>query len=537
MFRLHLRPNHFDLATMASSSVPNLVQPSLTVATRRRRYLQVDPTIDLTILESEDTLGGTWAASGIYPELLTMQPYGHYETSDMSYEPSDDPPQPGNFIPSRRFGTTVLRCQRANDGAKWEVHIKRKDQEREEVLVCDKLIVATGQTSLPHTPNIPSDNFTPLTIHSRYLGAHYDYLQSEDVHTVCVYGGGNAEGDGGMGAFFTPEFIGNNAADAAFTPMTTLFQPNIFETASWGHRFFHSGRNWFGSWLIWRTLRKWNYEAHEQMMKLKPEVYDHNFFWNVRIPFVVPDQTIMNLIRAGKQIIVHRAGITKLSGKEVHLSDGTSVETDMLIHATGYNTHDPIFSEKDSFELGLSVRIDHLASLDNNAQYPTSQSVKADEEVTREFPRLRDPPVTPRAPTYTQYRLYRFMVPFPLLKSNDRSLAFVGFLTGVAMTILTEVSALWTVAWLSGQLEVKRKEEEMEWEMDLVNAYIKRRYIGTGRQDPVLNFEWFSFVKILLSDLNVPLLQKSTLKPWLPADYRGLVERWKVLRSCQEQSQ
>lgn len=286
-----------------------------------------------------------------------------------------------------------------------------------------------------------------------------------------------------------------------------------------------------------RTLGKWNYEAHEQMMKLKPEVYDHSLFWNVRNPFIVPDQTIMNLVREGKQIIVHRAGITKLSGKEVHLSDGTSVETDMLIHATGYNTHNPIFSEKDSFELGLPVRIDHLAALDNTAQYPTPQSMKADKEVAHEFPRLRDPPVPPRAPTYTQYRLYRFMVPFPLLKSNDRSLAFVGFLTGVAMTILTEVSALWTVAWLSGQLEVKRKEEEMEWEMDLVNAYIKRRYIGTGRQDPVLNFEWFSFVKILLSDLNVPLLQKSTLKPWLPADYRGLVERWKVLRSCQEQSQ
>jgi hypothetical protein len=200
----------------------------------------------------------------------------------------------------------------------------------------------------------------------------------------------------------------------------------------------------------------------------------------------------MNLIREGKQVIVHRAEITRLSGKEVHLSDGKSFQTDMLVHATGYDTHIPFFSETDCLELGLPVRIDHLASLDSTRQYPTTQSAKADEEVVRQFPRLGNPPVPPRSPTYTQFRLYRHMVPLPHLKSNDRSLAFVGFVTGVSMTTLTEVCALWAVAWLSGQLEVKRKEEEIEWEIDLVNAYIKRRYIGTGRQNPVLNFEWFA---------------------------------------------
>jgi dimethylaniline monooxygenase (N-oxide forming) len=253
-----------------------------------------------------------------------MQPYGHYEAFDMSYEPSDHPRQPANFIPSRRvheyldkyaqtwgvkeriqFGTTVMRCRRAPDGVKWEVHNKRSDREVEEVIVCDKLVVATGQTSLPHMPTIPSDNFTPLTIHSRYLGTHYNYLQSPEVNTVCVYGGGksaydavtaaakrgkhvhwvikSAQEGGGVGGCFTPEFIGEGAADAALTPATGVLQPNILATDSWGHRFFHSGRNRFGSWFIWwfwgfisrRTLGKWNYERHEQMMKLKPEVYDH----------------------------------------------------------------------------------------------------------------------------------------------------------------------------------------------------------------------------------------------------------------------
>jgi dimethylaniline monooxygenase (N-oxide forming) len=281
------------------------------------RYLQVDPSIDLTVLESENSLGGTWSASRVYPELNAQQPYGQYETSDMSFEPTDEPPQPGNYIPSKRlhqyfneyaekwnikdkirFGATVERCQRAPDGVKWEVHLQGQN-EGEHLLVCDKLIIATGLYSQPNIPEIPSENFTPLTFHSRYLGQHYAKLQSKDVNTVCVYGGGKSAYDavaaavhhgkqvhwivrGSAGAFFKPELFGRPTGDTAFTPALGLLNPDVINMDSWGNRVFHSGRNWLGSWFTWwfwgwlsrKTLEGWRYDENENMRKLKPEIYE-----------------------------------------------------------------------------------------------------------------------------------------------------------------------------------------------------------------------------------------------------------------------
>jgi hypothetical protein len=40
----------------------------------------------------------------------------------------------------------------------------------------------------------------------------------------------------------------------------------------------------------------------------------------------------------------------------------------------------------------------------------------------------------------------------------------------------------------------------------------------------------------MLAELNVPLPQKSVLEPWLPPDYRGMVERWKATNSSTSKS-
>jgi dimethylaniline monooxygenase (N-oxide forming) len=215
-----------------------------------------------------------------------------------------------------------------------------------------------------------------------------------------------------------------------------------------------------------------------------------SFFWCPQVPYSVPDETIVDIIREGKKIVIHRAGIDKLSGKEVHLSDGTILETDMLVLATGYETHVPIFSEKDCLDIGLPVRIDHLSSLDPNLQYPSEAYQRAGEFVLEKFPRLANPPFQPRKSTYTQYRLYRFVSPLPLAQKDDRSLAFVGYLTGVGTAVINDVTALWAVAWLTGGLKVKQTPEEMESEVELFNAYVHKRYASAGQHKPLFLLEW-----------------------------------------------
>jgi dimethylaniline monooxygenase (N-oxide forming) len=280
------------------------------------RYLQVDPTIELTVLEAESTLGGTWSSARVYPELLTQQPYGHYEAVDFPME-QRDPDAPAGFIPSKRvhsyleeyaktwnvsdkirYNATVERVQRAEDGIAWQIDIKGSDTP----LICDKLIVATGLTSRPNLPGIPASNFTPLVFHSRYLGEHHSALRSPDVSTITVYGGGKSAYDcanaamkagkkvnwvirtsgEGVGMMIDARQLTRRVTDLAWTPAMSTLQMDPLNQG-WIYRFFHSGRNALGYWLNWafwglasrKLVEQWDYDTNKNMAKLKPNFTDH----------------------------------------------------------------------------------------------------------------------------------------------------------------------------------------------------------------------------------------------------------------------
>jgi hypothetical protein len=216
------------------------------------------------------------------------------------------------------------------------------------------------------------------------------------------------------------------------------------------------------------------------------------------VPYSVPDEKIINLIREGKVITIHREEITKLSGNQIHLSNGTTLDTDMLVLATGWKTIYPIFSEEDSLALGLPVKIDRLPSLAPSMEYPSQAYQKATDRVLQLFPRLAKPPVQPREPTYTQNRLYRFIVPLPFVKLDDRSLVIVGRLAGVGTSVINDVSALWAVAWMTGKIKVTQSMEEIESEVDLYNAYVRRRYFDGGRHAILFIYEWISVSNLVL---------------------------------------
>ncbi|CCA71618.1 hypothetical protein PIIN_05554 [Serendipita indica DSM 11827] len=548
----------------------------LTVA---KTYLQVDPTISLTVLEAERSLGGTWSADRVYPELHTQAPYGAYESCDLSMtRPPNAKREPADFIPSNRvheylqefatkfniankirYNVSVKHVQRHEDGVRWTLTVLNERGEQE-TIVCDKLVISTGLTSLPTIPDIPSESFEPPTFHSRFLGARYEEMRSPEIKVVTVYGGGKSAYDAvhaatkagkqvqwvirtsgaGMGAMATPEFGGSSISDIIFTPAMDYNYPHPLRD-TWWDRFFHSGKNWFGYWLHWTisglmsrvVTGKMGYDENDAMRKLKPDVVDRVMYWHNGPLLAVPTMDILDKVRRGDGITIYRADITKLSGRHVHLADQTTLTTDMLIYATGYSIHQPIFSEQDAYELGLPVQISHIPSLTGNhdAQWPTQAMEEADKEVLAKFPRLSNPPVEPKKPTYTQYRLYRSILPFPLMKKRDRSLTFVGYLQGAAICIIGDVSALWAVAWMTGKLDIERDMDEMEKECDLLNAFIKRRYLNAGREIPIPPFEWMTILNYMLEELEVSLPEAGALTPRYPIFYRGIVEKWLAVHS------
>lgn len=278
----------------------------------------MNPSIQLTVLEAEDSLGGTWSSARIYPDLLTQQPYGQYEAADFPIE-QRDPDQPGGYIPSQRihsyleefatkfnvmdkirFNAPVKRVTRTSEGdGSWNVLL-----EDGESLVADKLIVATGLTSLPVLPEIPTTDFKPLTFHSRYLGEHYDAIHASEIQTVTVYGGGKSAYDAanvamragkkvqwilrtdgeGPTVMFNAQELQDGAANTAFVPAAGVIQPDPLDLG-WAYWFFHSGKNWLGYWLLWwfwkvmtKKMLAWcEYDTNDNMRKLKPDHIDRAY--------------------------------------------------------------------------------------------------------------------------------------------------------------------------------------------------------------------------------------------------------------------
>jgi len=118
----------------------------------------------------------------------------------------------------------------------------------------------------------------------------------------------------------------------------------------------------------------------------------------------------------------------------------------------------------------------------------TKRAQEMDRVVLERFPRLADHPSKPRPPTYTQRRLYRSILPLFLLEKQDCYLAFVGNLNGAGTCVIADLSALWCVAWITGKLG----KEDVEWEVDYLNAFMRKRWGDKGKEAPVSTFEWGS---------------------------------------------
>ena len=241
----------------------------------------------------------------------------------------------------------------------------------------------------------------------------------------------------------------------------------------------------------------------------------------------------LDAIRSGEVVKIYRKDITALSNSNVVLDDGTSLQTDLLIYATGYRIAPTIFSSSDAAHLGLPVPVSQVPPAE--VEKWNKLDAEADEEVCRLFPRLATPPTPltpptpPTAPTppppppppthqpqvlrgrdegeLTPHRLYRTILPLSLLEADDRSFAVVGAIAASATGIVAEAVALWAVAWLTGQLDVKGKRavQEVEREIALLNAFKARRYLQLGRRTPTVMYEWLS-VRMSVSLLPTTLI-------------------------------
>jgi dimethylaniline monooxygenase (N-oxide forming) len=73
--------------------------------------------------------------------------------------------------------------------------------------------------------------------------------------------------------------------------------------------------------------------------------------------------------------------------------------------------------------------------------------------------------------------MLRGIIPSKLASKDDRSIIFLGQLITVQHCTLGEVGSLWGIAYLEGMLPLGN-QEAMNWEIALMNQFMKHRYLG-----------------------------------------------------------
>ncbi|KPI42564.1 uncharacterized protein AB675_9765 [Cyphellophora attinorum] len=219
-----------------------------------------------------------------------------------------------------------------------------------------------------------------------------------------------------------------------------------------------------------------------------------------------------------------RGRVKELRGKEAVVVDKGGKEkiisADSVIWCTGWLPSGNFFDEEEARRVGAPLPNDEgssKASKSPDTIKTLGMQTRAQQQLLAQFPRLRHSPYntlsfndltisartanvspavaaatlpeeqqiatqqTKTVNTTTHYNLLRHNASPWCLAHNDHSIAFVGMTATTQTAIVAELSALWSVAWCEGLLEVDRLLAPMN--MDHINNHDRNANI-TSSSDP-----------------------------------------------------
>jgi cation diffusion facilitator CzcD-associated flavoprotein CzcO len=175
------------------------------------------------------------------------------------------------LIERMRLSTKVTSVARNGDGKAWDVRVQSvwDVKGEEEVVTCDKLIIAAGLNSKPNWPDVPRKDYNGMVIHTKDIGLHHQDLTSEKVKRVTVYGGCKSAVDviivclmAGKKVDWVIRAEGNGPGMMGVTRKggvhlgilagrwKNILTPSIFATSGFWYRFLHSGNSGLGNWIF-----------------------------------------------------------------------------------------------------------------------------------------------------------------------------------------------------------------------------------------------------------------------------------------------
>ncbi|KAL2063638.1 hypothetical protein VTL71DRAFT_5443 [Oculimacula yallundae] len=502
-----------------------------------KTYLQIDPSVDLRIIDGGKSIGGVWSAERIYPGLIFEFPYPlvNFTDFDMGKELGVEPwsdvtgEQVNEFLNRYaqkydihercQLNTQVLNIEKYGRG--WKIATRGTDSPNNslEDITCNKLIIATGITSKPKPAPWDLSNFKGTSFHAVEMGQRQHELLTDDIKHVTIVGGHKSaleavgacarvgkkvewvirkEGLGPTWTALARDAEGKSLAKLSSMRFMGFTSNSVYCSDRWLNRFLHSGKWWLGTWILnwfWRFMtatvkkdvftKKNRYHKSENGRKLEPAV--DSFFW------FVPGSTILHerdletfkILDEGTLINVTRENLISATGKTISLSNGDKLSTDAIVYCTGWDmTFPAFFSPSLAAELGIAVSPSTLST--KQATYWETLDASAEAHIDALNPMLKNPPISIKIPKpdKTPYRLYRAMVPPSLAASGDNSLVILGNYAGGRVQQAAQIHSLWAVAYLTSLLPKSTKailqnEEAMNRDIAHVEAFRRKRYLNT----------------------------------------------------------
>ncbi|KAI0202170.1 FAD/NAD(P)-binding domain-containing protein [Astrocystis sublimbata] len=462
----------------------------------------------------------------------------------------------------------------------WELEYKcdyEKGPAQTRRLRCDRLVVATGLTSAASMPTFQGTiDFQGPLFHAKDLRERSQDLK--DCREVVVVGGNKSAWDvcysvaidgarahmvirpsgGGPSWVWRPIcFLGLrfSLAGLSSTRLFSWFDPGPFGSSfPWIRRFLH--RTIVGTWItraFWTALDSLAAAAtgyNDPLLRmLRP--WASTFWIGNSLSIHNYETDWFDLVREGR-IVIHHADIVSLGEITANLSDGSNLRADAVICCTGWKPAPPIRFKPDGIveEIGLPREVakpqqDH----DQNDKRDQDTWDQAHAQIKIEYPQLKLPPrrslpadrgrgsslrfnpTTPHATNLREkpYHLHRFLVPASPRFLELRNLAFIGMLRSIHGVVVAQAQALWITAFFGNRLPRSLDFGRVYYETILYAEYERLRRPkesgGSGANFPDLVFDSIPYVDLLLEDLGLETMRKTTLwdnisQPHLPADYR-----------------
>ena len=299
---------------------------------------------EVQVLERADRVGAAWAArydslhlhtvrwlSGL-PGLAIPRRYGRWVARDDLVGYLATYARKGSIEPE--LGTTVTRIDRTDTGSGWLVRTEDGDR------AASRVVMATGYSHTPREPAWPGvDTFPGDLRHS----ADYREPSAYASRHVLVVGAGNSATEIAL------DLLGAGAR----VTLSVRTPPNIVRRDTLGvpSQVFGIALKRVPERLmnpLTATLRRISVpDLSAQGLPRTSDPYTQ-FRRSGTVPIL--DTGIVDAVRSGRVTVV--AATEKVDGPVVHLADGTTVEPDAVIAATGFTT-------------GLEPVVGHLGVLDD----------------------------------------------------------------------------------------------------------------------------------------------------------------------------